>query len=44
MMSPYLLGFDQLVNYLDSSEAAGLAHAELETQLDTRGREASSSC
>jgi hypothetical protein len=32
-------GFEQLVDFLDSSEAAGLAHAELETQLDTRGRE-----
>lgn len=32
-------GFEQLVDFLDSSEAAGLAHVELETQLDTRGRE-----
>ena len=32
-------GFDRLVDFLDGAEAAGLAHAELETQLDTRGRQ-----
>ena len=31
--------FDQAVDWLDGAAAAGLEHAELETQLDTRGRD-----
>lgn len=31
--------FDQAVDWLDGAEAAGLGHAELEAQLDTRGRD-----
>ncbi|WP_461479888.1 hypothetical protein [Mycobacterium sp. HUMS_1102779] len=31
--------FDQAVHWLDGAAAAGLEHAELETQLDTRGRD-----
>lgn len=32
-------GFEQLVGFLDGARAAELAHAELETELDTRGRQ-----
>jgi hypothetical protein len=31
--------FERAVDWLDGAEAAGLEHAELETQLDTRGRD-----
>ena len=31
--------FEELVGWLEGTEAAGLAHGELEEQLDRRGRE-----
>lgn len=32
-------GFEELVGWLEGTEATGLTHAELETELDQRGRE-----